>query len=324
MATIRKLPSGKWNVQVRSKGKLYASKTFVHRRRAEKWAKEKDAELGVGHLLFIDAGHKYCIEVLDGKPSQLLAANRVDRISRYPAMDKPMDKITLQDINAYKKYRLAEVSKATCRDELLMIRRVYRWYIREHHAETGKLLSNPSEYLTVPPPGKARERVISRRELHLLLGAMSPQMAKIVEFAFETAMRRSEILKFTPNDVFLDDRFLRVIEGKEGSRDVPLTKRAVELLEGVAHAEGQDLPVFNAAPYSVTQALRRARIKAGLGEDVKFHQLRHSRITEVARMGLNQAQIMVVSGHRDIRSVQRYTHLNVRDVVGLIDQRSER
>ena len=36
-------------------------------------------------------------------------------------------------------------------------------------------------------------------------------------------------------------------------------------------------------------------------------------------MGLNQAQIMVVSGHRDIGSVQRYTHLNVRDVTDLID-----
>ena len=57
----------------------------------------------------------------------------------------------------------------------------------------------------------------------------------------------------------------------------------------------------------------------GLSNDVRFHQLRHSRITEVARMGLNQLQIMMVSGHWDIRSVQRYTHLNVRDVVKLID-----
>ena len=71
--------------------------------------------------------------------------------------------------------------------------------------------------------------------------------------------------------------------------------------------------------YSVTQAVRRARGIVGLDDDVRFRQLRHSRITEVARKGLNQAQIMMVSGHRDIRSVQRYTHLNVRDVIDLID-----
>ena len=57
-----------------------------------------------------------------------------------------------------------------------------------------------------------------------------------------------------------------------------------------------------------------------LGDDVRFRQLRHSRITEVARMGLNPLQVMMVSGQRDIRSVQRYTHLNVRDVIDLIDQ----
>ena len=77
--------------------------------------------------------------------------------------------------------------------------------------------------------------------------------------------------------------------------------------------------VFNAAPYSVTQAVRRAREKLGLDSNVRFHQLRHSRITEVARMGLNQAQIMMVSGHKDVRSVQRYTHLNVNDVIDLIE-----
>ena len=43
------------------------------------------------------------------------------------------------------------------------------------------------------------------------------------------------------------------------------------------------------------------------------------RITEVAKRGFNQAQIMMVSGHRDVRSVQRYTHLNVRDVIKLLD-----
>lgn len=57
----------------------------------------------------------------------------------------------------------------------------------------------------------------------------------------------------------------------------------------------------------------------GLDEDVRLHQLRHTRITMVARKGFNQAQIMMVSGHRDVRSVQRYTHLNIGDVIGLLD-----
>jgi integrase len=231
-----------------------------------------------------------------------------------------MDVITLQDVNAFKQARLSEVSRTTCRDEIMMIRRVFRWYIIEHHAKTGEMLINPCELLTMPKANKPRDRVVTRKELELLLGAMTPQMAVIVELAYETAMRRGELLKLTPRDLHLEDRFLRVVDGKEGSRDVPLTRRAVELLEGALEGLAmRDARIFPMAPYSVTQAVRRSREAVGLGRDVRFHQLRHSRITEVARMGLNQLQIMIVSGHRDIRSVQRYTHLNVRDVVNLID-----
>jgi len=320
MATIRKLPSGKWNVQIRRSGKLVATATHHTYEEAEQWANKKEGHLKAAHPLFLDAGYAYCHEVLDRKPSQLLAFNRIDRICQHVPMQKTMDKITLQDVNAFKQARLADVSTTTCRDELMMIRRVFQWYIREQYARTGEKLDNPCELLTIPRPSKPRDRVVTRKELALLLGAMSPQMAVIVELAYETAMRRGEILKLRPVDLFLEEQFLRVVDGKEGSRDVPLTRRAVELLqEPLEASESLDRRIFDVASYSVTQAVRRAREQVGLDDDVRFHQLRHSRITEVARKGLNQLQIMMVSGHRDIRSVQRYSHLNVRDVVGLID-----
>ena len=320
MASIRKLPSGKWNAQIRRKGRVLASSTHKNRELAVIWGEAKERELNLLHPLFLDTGHAYCHEMLERKPSQLIASNRIDRICKHEPMQKPMHKITLQDVNAYRQTRLEEVSTTTCRDELMMIRRVFQWYNREYHARTGEMLRNPCELLTIPRPSKPRERVVTRDELKCLLRAMSPQMAVIVELAFETAMRRGEILKLRPCDLSLKQRFLRVVDGKEGSRDVPLTRRAVELLEGALVPTGKlGGPLFDVAPYSVTQAVRRAREVSGLDDDVRFHQLRHSRITEVARMGLNQAQIMIVSGHRDIRSVQRYTHLNVRDVIDLID-----
>lgn len=320
MATIRKTKAGTYNVQIRLKGKLHASRNFKTKEQATHWAASKEGAFKHKHPFFLDVGYAYCHEVLDRKPSQLLALNRIDRICNHHAMQQPVDKISLQDVNSFKLARLSDVSKTTCRDELMMIRRVFRWYIVEHHAKTSIMLKNPCDLITMPKPNKARERVVTRRELELLISAMSPQMAVIVELAYETAMRRGELLKITPNDLFLEDRFLRVVDGKEGSRDVPLTRRAVGLFRGaLGCCSGSEAPIFPVAPYSVTQAVRRARETVGLDDDVRFHQLRHSRITEVARMGLNQLQIMMVSGHRDIRSVQRYTHLNVRDVINLID-----
>ena len=49
---------------------------------------------------------------------------------------------------------------------------------------------------------------------------------------------------------------------------------------------------------SATGSLAAIASLLGMSSNIRFHQLRHSRITEVARKGLNQAQIMMVSGHR--------------------------
>lgn len=132
-------------------------------------------------------------------------------------------------------------------------------------------------------------------------------------------MRRSEILKLTPRLLNLAERTVSVIDGKTGDRLVPLTLRAVELLSERARKCKPDQRLFPIAPLSVTQAVRRARRSVGLSDDVRLHQLRHTRITEVAKRGFNQAQIMMVSGHRDVRSVQRYTHLSVQDVIAILE-----
>ena len=98
------------------------------------------------------------------------------------------------------------------------------------------------------------------------------------------------------------------------------TRRAVELLtEAKGNCCTPESRLFPVTPHAVSTAFRRARKQVGLDDDVRLHQLRHTRITQVAQKGFNQAQIMMVSGHRDVRSVQRYTHLNVRDVIELLD-----
>lgn len=232
MATIRKLPSGSWNVQIRKNGKIVSSSTHKLHESASAWATAREAEFNLLVPHFRDAGYQYCHEILEAKPSQRMALNRIDWIAGHPSMQQPMDQISLEDINNFKRWRMADVSTTTCRDELMMIKRVFKWYICENYSATSAVLENPCELLVIPKANKARDKVVTRDELLQLLAAMTPQMAVIVELAYETAMRRGELLKITPKDLFLKDRFLRVVDGKEGSRDVPLTRRAVALLQG--------------------------------------------------------------------------------------------
>jgi integrase len=200
--------------------------------------------------------------------------------------------------------------------------RCFRYARRELLLEgnKGEPLPNPVERIALPQASKPSDKVVSREELDRLLKEMSPLMAIITELAYETAMRRSEIVGLTCNRVHLEERIADVIDGKNGTRSVPLTKRAVELLkQAMDKPLGPKERLFKVRLNSVSVAIQRAREKAGLGEEVRLHQLRHTRITNVAKKGFNNAQIMVVSGHRDTRSVARYSHLNARDVIDLID-----
>ncbi|KPZ15243.1 Shufflon-specific recombinase [Pseudomonas amygdali pv. ulmi] len=262
-------------------------------------------------------GHAQCDSHLKGKGSYTHAVQIVEQLAH--AFPQSIHDITPKLVNDFKLMRLQTVKAATCRHQLAFLSRFFKY------AKRGLLIDipNPVCDITLPKPDKSSDKVVTAGELRLILNELSPTMALIAELAYETAMRRSEILKLTVNCLHLEQRIVDVVDGKNGTRSVPLTLRAIELLkeaQRLAIAERiQRGRLFSVAPHSVSQAIRRARTAANLDSNVRLHQLRHTRITNVAKRGFNNAQIMIVSGHRDTRSVARYSHLNAKDVLHLID-----
>ena len=75
MATVRKLPGGKWNAQVRIKGHPAASASFPSKVLADKWVKVIESEM---------VRHTY-IDRTEGEATTLGEAGlEVDPISRTP------------------------------------------------------------------------------------------------------------------------------------------------------------------------------------------------------------------------------------------------
>ena len=48
---------------------------------------------------------------------------------------------------------------------------------------------------------------------------------------------------------------------------------------------------------------------------LRFHDLRHEAISRFFEMGLSVPEVALISGHRDYRMLQRYTHLRPEQVV---------
>jgi integrase len=68
----------------------------------------------------------------------------------------------------------------------------------------------------------------------------------------------------------------------------------------------------------VRLAFERLRVRAGM-PDLHFHDLRHEAISRLFERGLNIAEVSAISGHKELRMLQRYTHLRAVDLVARID-----
>ena len=131
-------------------------------------------------------------------------------------------------------------------------------------------------------------------------------IAPIIIFAVETGMRRSEMLKLRWFDINKVQRTAKLINTKNGDdRIVPLTRNAFEVLENL---KKDNEFVFPITVNCLQLAWRRVKKNSEI-EDLRFHDLRHESISRFFEYGLTMPEVALISGHKDIRQLFRYTHL---------------
>lgn len=149
----------------------------------------------------------------------------------------------------------------------------------------------------------------------------SPELRVLVEVAIETAMRRSELAQLRVHDINWEAGEIRVTRqksdatssGRKLGREVPMTRRAEELLR--AHVgDRKKGRVFSLRPDSITQAFSRACVAARI-EDLTFHDLRHHAISRLfEETSMSVTEVMLISGHASVRSLERYTDIRIQSV----------
>ena len=178
-----------------------------------------------------------------------------------------------------------------------------------------KIPYNPIKDIEFPKGSTARtRRLVSDEKERLLIAASSQRniyITSIIEFAIETGMRRSEILKLRWCDVDLENGFASLYDTKNGEdRRVPLTRLCKEVLQTVPQTDERVFPI---SATCLRLAWNRARKKAGI-TDLRFHDLRHEAVSRFFEMGMSVPEVALISGHKDVRQLFRYTHLNPSNV----------
>ena len=49
-------------------------------------------------------------------------------------------------------------------------------------------------------------------------------------------------------------------------------------------------------------------------QDLHFHDLRHEATSRFFELGLNVVEVAAITGHKDLKMLQRYTHLRAEDL----------
>lgn len=324
MATIRKL-RGRWQAMVRRKGLQPRAKSFDTKSDAERWARSLEAELDrCGNLPDTRLAEKmtvrellerYVAEITPAKRSASSETYRIKGMLTRPICFRTLALLTPADVARYRDERLAQVAPATVIRELNTL---------GHAIDIGRkewgihLAQNPCRMIRRPVPPRGRNRRLQSGEEQRLLDAAdagrNPWMKPMIILAIETAMRQGELLSLTWDNLDLDKRVAHLPMTKNGeARDVPLSQRATEALRRLAD-ERLDERVVPTTKSAVEQAWQHLRARAGCS-DLRYHDLRHEAVTRLLERGLNVIETATISGHKELRMLQRYSHLKAVDLV---------
>ncbi len=310
MSSIRKR-QGKYQVQVRVQGQKI-TKTFRQLNHARRWGIYHENKILLGNKLealsknlsLKDLINKYIDEISPFKKGYIREKQRLIRILKESIVLQKIYQLNTKDFIEYKNNRIKDGNR-TCAYDLSLLHHIYNTAIKQW---CYPITHNPLTNIQKPKCNPPRERRLSDNELKYILNHnfKNRNMNNIIELAIETGMRKSEILSITNNNI--KDNCIYLSDTKNNSpRKIPLTKKVKVIINK------------SILPYSISSnAVRlnwyRMTKRAGI-VDLHFHDLRHEAISRFFEKGLSIPEVSLISGHKDVRQLMRYTHLKINNLI---------
>ena len=311
MGTLRRR-NNKWHVQIRRKHYPSQTSTFNNKLAALRWVRNTEVKLEQNDVGLLRKDYprlkslieRYINTVSVKKRGYTAEKYHLKSLIRNKIARLPINLVTSQRLAEYRDERADKVEPSTLLRELNIIQHLFNIAIKEW----GFAISNPCKMIAKPNGIKKRKRRLSNEEYNFLVKGNYPQqtLRNIIELAIETAMRRGEILNIKPEHI--KEQTLLIPETKNGNpRTIPLTKRALYILENA------QLP-FPMSANAVRLAWDKLKKKGNI-KDLHFHDLRHEAISRFFEKGLSIPEVALISGHKDVRMLFRYTHLKAEDII---------
>ena len=233
----------------------------------------------------------------------------------------PPEKVTPDDIIACLSRRTGYSKRSQARF-LSALNSFFNYMISE------KLIQeNPCDMVDFPKIGRYLPEVLSLEEIEKLMDSVQlsdvtgVRDRAILEVLYGCGLRVSEVVGLRISDVFVKEKFVRVVGKGDKQRLVPIDGVAIEYVlkylgmrQEPYDKASEDILFLNRfgrrlSRISVFNMVKRQAVIAGIHKEISPHTFRHSFATHLIENGADLRAVQEMLGHESIITTEIYTHI---------------
>ncbi len=238
---------------------------------------------------------------------------------------KTILKATRKDIEKFLSERKNQGSKSrTVARNKVSIVNLYKFLVMENY-----ISKNPTDNLEVIRLKRVLPESLTAEEVDDLLSVHNEKTDKglrdkaIFELMYSSGLRVSEICSLKIEDIFFDEKYLKICGKGKRERIVPINEKALDILKRyiqtsrVVMVKGKKTSELflnfrgdKISRVGIWKIVKEAMKKSGIEKNIYPHTLRHSFATHLIQHGADLRSVQRMLGHSDITTTEIYTHVD--------------
>lgn len=192
----------------------------------------------------------------------------------------------------------------------------------------GVIAENPCDGIDTPKIGRYLPSVLSVDEVNDIMNSVDQSKwggvrdRAILELLYGCGLRVSEVSDVRISNVYLQEKFVRIVGKGNKERVVPMGDPAAEAVTAYlavrpepADADSEDILFLNRSGrqlsrISVFNMVKKQAMLAGITKEISPHTFRHSFATHLIEGGADLRVVQEMLGHESILTTEIYTHLD--------------
>lgn len=178
--------------------------------------------------------------------------------------------------------------------------------------DNNLLLKNPCHSVKKFPLQNYKVRYLTEDEEKRLMVVLPNYLKDIVIVALNTGLRKTNVLELRWEQINFDFNFIEVLKNKGNKHIIlPINKPLMELFNKTPDEERTGYLFVNpetGKPYNDIKRAWHTALKEAKIENFRFHDLRHTVGTRLAKENVPVNVIKEILAHSDVKTTMRYVH----------------